>query len=285
MRFRAPNRDQVDPETFSHPAFSGFAHCLTLLCGRAWPRIEDLNTLFGPRTHLVSGVPLQFVEQTPAVLADEQHYEERIFKSGLIATRRESWHDLFNALMWLERFELKCAVNASYVREIAKRSAQPRTRAQCALTHFDEGGAIVTLADPELLARWDAHDWHGLFFKERTRWDRATTVQLFGHAMLEQRLAPSTLSVAKCLVVAPTGNTVTALMQAVATEINAQRLLRDPQELRPLPLAVLTNWDSRNADAAFYNEPCFRPVRAGRRYPSIVTFDSSRMTRSLARCQ
>ena len=42
-----------------------------------------------------------FVAQTPALLADGLHYEQRIAERGEIATREGNWHDLLNALIWL----------------------------------------------------------------------------------------------------------------------------------------------------------------------------------------
>ena len=55
--------------------------------------------------------------------------------------------------------------------------------------------------------------------------------------------------------------------RVVAEGIAAGRLLADPQELRPLPLAGV--WNARSKSADFYAEaPCFRPLRAGRRYPA-----------------
>ena len=56
------------------------------------------------------------------------------------------------------------------VAEIDRVGSKQRSRAQCALTHFDEGGVIVLLRDPALLPLWNAHDWHGLFWRERMAW-------------------------------------------------------------------------------------------------------------------
>ncbi|MSR14086.1 MAG: DUF3025 domain-containing protein [Gammaproteobacteria bacterium] len=275
MRFRAPARDEVAAATFAHPAFSDFAHRDALLNGASWPQIDELNHLLGDRIHRTSQVKLRFAAQTLTMLADGSHYESRIFDTGVIATRAGSWHDLFNALMWLDRFELKCAINAAYVAELHVPKTEPRSRAQCALTHFDEGGAVVVVEDPALLAFWDAHDWRGLFYEGREPWDASTRVMLFGHAMLEQRLVPGTLSVAKCVVLdADTSLSDAVLMAAIAEEITAGRLLRDPQDLRPLPLAGLTNWHADNRDEAFYRDmPCFRPLRPDRHYPPALTLD------------
>ena len=54
----------------------------------------------------------------------------------------------------------------------------------------------------------------------------------------------------------------------IAAAIAAGRCLGDPQELRPLPLSGIPGWHRQAQDAGFYrDQPCFRPVRAGRIYP------------------
>ncbi|MBI2802185.1 MAG: DUF3025 domain-containing protein [Gammaproteobacteria bacterium] len=271
MRFRAPLRTAVPAATFSHPAFAMFAAHLALLTQPAWPPIAELNERLAGRAHLFSGQPLHFVQQIPSLKGDGLHYERRIFDTGIIATRAESWHDLFNALMWLARFELKCAINAAYVRELARPCHQPRTRAQCALTHFDEGGAVVMLRDPTLLALWDDHDWPGLLWRERARWASGADLMLVGHAIFEHLLVPSVLPVAKCLVIAPATTTAHDRVSALAQRIVDGELLADPQALRPLPLAGLAGWHADSTSESFYREAaCFRSRRAGRLYPPIT---------------
>jgi hypothetical protein len=266
MRFRAPARDAVPRTALAHPVYASFARAPALLDG-PWPTLADLNGMLGAPPHERSGARLSFVEQTPALLEDGLHYEVRIHEQGRIATRADNWHDLFNALMWMERRELKCAVNAAYVREAAAPRTAPRTRPQCALTHFDEAGAVVILRDAALLAPWDAHDWHGLLWRDRARWTAGATLVIFGHALLEHQLLPRATTVAKCVVV--TGDVApAAARRLVADRIDAGQLLCDPGELRPLPLAGMPGWHPDNAHEDFYREAaCFRPLRPGRRYP------------------
>jgi hypothetical protein len=270
MRFRAPLRDAVDAARFAHPGFADFAAHRDWLCGPNWPTLDALNQRLGGRCHPRSGKPLRFVAQTPDLLADGSHYEARIHAQGTIATRECNWHDLLNALIWLERTALKGAVNQAYACDIPLAAPGQRTRRQCALTHFDEGGALVRLRDPRWLAAWDAHDWHGLYAHSRAHWLADAQVWLFGHALLEQLLWPDAMPVAKCLVlVDPEMRPTSECMALVADAIASGHALNDPQELRPLPLAGLAGWHARATDTAFYREaPCFRPVRAGRRYPA-----------------
>jgi hypothetical protein len=271
MRFVAPAREAVAPTTFAHPIYADWARHAGLLID-AWPTVEALDALLStagtPARHAYSGAPLRFAAQTPALLADGLHYERRIHDTGRIATRPANWHDLFNALVWIERRPLKCAVNRAYVRAFGSPAGAPaRSRAQCALTHFDEAGALVLLRDRALLDCWDRHDWHGLFWRHRAAWRGDAACIVFGHALLEHHLLPRAATVAKCVVLLGDWTSATAIAE-VAADLAAGRLLRDPAELRPLPLAGIPGWHPGNARAAFLREaPCFRPLRPGRRYP------------------
>jgi len=281
MRFAAPARDKVDPVVFACPPLSLWREFAHLTEASDWPRVDELNADAGPQA-VAAGKKIRFVAQTPALLADGMHYEQRIASRGEIATREGNWHDLLNALVWLRYPALKAALNARQVAEIAVAGPKKRTRAQCALTHFDEAGTVVLLRDPALLALWDAHDWHGLFWRERAAWsDGRIAVHVFGHALLEHALKPGQLLVGKALVVtvarsgnaqadsgdssAPTDRPIAELADA----IQRGDLLNDPQELRPLPLSGIPAWHADNAVERFYREaPCFCPLRAGRCYPA-----------------
>jgi len=225
------------------------------------------------------GRPPRFVAQTPALLADGLHYEQRIAQHAEIATREGNWHDLLNALVWLRYPALKSALNRRQVAEIAIAGPKRRTRAQCALTHFDEAGAVVVVRDRALLALWDRHDWHGLFWRERAAWtDGRIAAHVFGHALLEHALRPVQLLVAKALVVlrpdaagadADGSSAMTDAFAMCADAIRRGELLNDPQELRPLPLSGIPGWHVDNGEERFYRDaPCFCPLRAGRRYPA-----------------
>ncbi|MFC4821223.1 DUF3025 domain-containing protein [Dokdonella ginsengisoli] len=225
----------------------------------------------------------RFCAQDAALLADGLHYETRIAERGELATRESHPHDFFNALVWLRHPRLKRALNARQVADIARVGPKQRTRGQCALTHFDEAGAIVWLAGTDLLPAWDAHDWSTLFGAQRAGWGRSIAVTVFGHALVEHVWNGHDLPVAKALAVRVDARAFAALdveagsMVArwpdaearVAAAIAAGELLADPQELRPLPLAGIPGWHVDGAQPAFLREaPCFRPLRPGRRYPA-----------------
>lgn len=223
-----------------------------------------------------------FRAQDAALLADGLHYETRIAERAVLTTREQNPHDLFNALVWLRHPQLKLALNARQVADIAEVGPKRRTRGQCAMTHFDEAGAIVWCADPALVMLWDRHDWVGVFLRERAAWGTRIAITVFGHALLERQFAGSdALSTTKAIVVhvcaddivarCVEGSIIAQWAQAealIAAEIRDGRLLTDPQELRPLPLVGIPGWHAEGASTAFYRDaPCFRPLRPGRRYP------------------
>lgn len=264
MRHISPARGTVDPAVFARSPLAAWREYADLLDGEAWPSIEMLNR------HLPEGMTQRFVAQTPGLLADGLHYEQRIAGRGQIATREGNWHDLLNALVWLRYPVLKQALNQRQMHEITGMGTKRRSRAQYAMTHFDEGGVIVAVNDPALLVLWDAHDWHGLFWRHRQAWlDGSITLQLFGHALLEHALSPDMLLVGKALVF-EAGRDVDAkgLLARCTEAVAGGRLLRDPLELRPLPLSGLPGWHPDSADEAFHRSTaCYQARRAGRTYP------------------
>jgi hypothetical protein len=278
VRFIAPSRERLDRSVLQRPPLAHWREFAPLIDGEDWPDFDAINATRGVSARSVAQAPIRFVAQTRELLADGLHYEQRIAQCGEIATRERNWHDLLNALVWLRYPALKSALNARQVAEIARVGPKRRTRAQCALTHFDEAGVIVRVRDPALIALWDAHDWQGLFGRERAAWsDGRVAVDVFGHALLEHALRPGQLLVGKALVLtgahdlafagdAPARDAASARLAAA---IRRGELLGDPQELRPLPLSGIPGWHARGDDPEFLRTaPCFRPLRAGRTYPA-----------------
>ena len=267
MRYVAPARTSVDPAVFAQPPLAAWSEYAELLLGHDWPDVAALNAL------LPADARERFVAQTRALLEDGLHYEQRIFEHGRIATREANWHDLFNALVWLRYPAIKRALNAQQAAEIAHMGTRERSRPQCAMTHFAEAGVLVTLSDSALLALWDAHDWHGLFWRYRDAWlDGAIRVHVFGHALLEHALTPGKLLVGKALVFVVAQEDEAGLARSCAEGVAASALLRDPLELRPLPLSGVPGWHPDNGEEAFHlGAACYQPLRPGRCYPPPVS--------------
>jgi Protein of unknown function (DUF3025) len=265
VRFVAPARAAVDATVFARPPLSLWGEFADLLGGVAWPDVAALNARASP-----AGVP-RFVAQTRDLECEDLHYEMRIATRNEVATRERNWHDLLNALVWMRFPALKSALNVRQAEGIRRAGTKRRTRAQCALTHFDEAGVVVLLRDESLLPPWDAHDWHGLFWRARDAWrEGRIEAVVFGHALLEHALRPGQLLVGKALACAmPLSGKVDSAIAHIAAAIRSGELLNDPQELRPLPLSGIPGWHPGNRAEVFYRtEPCFRPLRAGRTYPA-----------------
>lgn len=259
MRYVAPTRQSLERSVLASPPLSCWRDYTALLGGEAWPDTAALNAL------LPADADVQFVTQDKALLDDGLHYEERIAQRRAIATRPDNWHDLLNALVWLRYPALKRSLNARQMAEIAVMGPRERSRPQCALTHFDEAGMIVTLREPAMLAAWDAHDWTTLFWTHREAWlTGGASVEVFGHALLEHALTPGKLLVGKALVVMSEGDARAICAEAIADA----RVLNDPQELRPLPVSGVPGWHVDTDRPSFYTTaPCFQPLREGRTYP------------------
>lgn len=263
-RFIAPARESVPPAVFAHPVFAGYARHHDLLLGDAWPSPSMLDARLD--AHSAAGARLRFASQSPALLEDGLHYETRIHDAGLIATRPCNWHDLLNALVWFEHAPIKRALNLRQVQEIAQVGPRARSRAQCALTHFDEAGAVLWLEDRRWLQAWDTHDWRAWFGRHEAFAEARIQVHVFGHALLEHALWPGHRATAKCLVLC--GGRAEDWQQELAHAIAAGTILNDPQELRPLPLAGLPGWCDKRDEAGFFDTESFRPLRPGRVYPA-----------------
>jgi hypothetical protein len=261
----APAREAVDPSVFGLEPLRDWAEYGDWLSDARWPSIDDLNARWPRHVHE------RFIAQTRELLDDGLHYEERIAERSLIATREENWHDLFNAMIWLRHPSLKRALNKQQAADVAEFGRRERSRPQCAQTHFDEAGVVVTIRDPALLALWDAHDWYGLFWRHRDAWSEgAIKVEVFGHALLEHALTPGKLLVGKALVVLDEGVAGGAnAIERCASCIADGQVLRDPQELRPLPLSGIPGWHADNDAETFHlAAACYQPLREGRAYPA-----------------
>lgn len=261
-RLIAPPRKALTRDTFDQPIFAGYAAHRDLLDDAEWPSLELLNTRLAARTRM------RFVPQNDDLLRDGLHYETRIHDQHRIATRPENWHDLFNALVWIEHPAIKQALNVRQVADIALHGPRHRSRAQYALTHFDETGVAVWVEDASLLAAWDRHDWR-VWFSQRDAFEQGRIrLCIFGHALLEHALCQHRLSTGKCLVLC--GGEPNRWAARLAHAIASGEHLNDPQELRPLPLAGLPGWSQGQQDPAFFDSERFRPLRTGRSYPQPI---------------
>jgi hypothetical protein len=240
-----------------------------------WPDVAVLDHVAdesGRRVVNARGQRIRFVH--PASAGDALGFEPRVYLRGEVAVRPVNWHDLFNALAWIAFPRLKASLNARHAAALEVAPAGERSPVRDALTHFDEDGAVVLCAQPELSSLLRAFAWKALFVERRLEVRRYMRFFVIGHALYEKALAPFLGMTGKALVfdVAP------AVLERAADALRAEvdrltalhvldpeRMLR-PRELCPLPVLGVPGWWPANEDARFYDDRGY--FRPGRRAPS-----------------
>lgn len=253
------------------PWFASVRSLLERLPAGRFPDPGDLNTLARERGVLSGGgAPLVFVLPAAGPNLAARHYEGRIFRTGEVATRPGSWHDLFNALAWLAFPRTKAVLNRLHHDELARRGDGPaRGTARDVATLFDEGGIIVACAAPELAQLLAGFEWQRLFWQRRADVARSMRFLVFGHAILERALAPFKSVTAKALVIDAASDRldddalVDRLDAAAAEHFARPQSLASTRTLQPLPVLGIPGWTPGNQDPAFYADAAvFRPWRA-----------------------
>lgn len=231
-----------------------------------WPSLDWLNAQADDRMlRNASGQPLRFVEQASArgALAYEQH----IFATGEIPTRRGNWHDWFNALSWLRFPRLKAALNRRHVE--AGDEASLRGRVRDALTLFDECGIIVAYCRSNDAVCLQAHGWTDIWWTQRNEAGQRLNYTLFGHSEFEKGLAPFRGWTAKALWVQVSDTWLAMPREAqldwldatLGEDIGAGRMLRHPRDLTPLPVLGVPGWWSAQNELFYADTDYFRPKR------------------------
>lgn len=117
-----------------------------------WPEPEDLACLFEGEA------PVRFEASAPRArrgrrLGASERYDALITERRIVPTRRGSWHDLLNALVWATFPRAKLALHARQHRAITARLGLDlrlpggRTRDQDAVAMLDEGGVVLVERD------------------------------------------------------------------------------------------------------------------------------------------
>ena len=243
------------------------------------PNIGALNQLAQQSAQPIvnaSGHPIRFAAQNvnPAAL----DYETQIFDSGIVPTRPNNIHDLFNALVWLTFPHTKAAINGRHIAARGEHAGgRNRGPVQDALTLFDECGVVVASDRPDLLEMITAFQWKKLFWKHRAAVKQHMRFFLFGHGLMEQMLAPYVGLTGKALLI----NIDTAWLEASGPrppstsellrhiDVSSRALiasaasLSQGSDLVPLPLLGIPGWSPENEIESYYDDAQY--FRAGRR--------------------
>lgn len=204
--------------------------------------------------------------------ADGRYYEEYIYATQCIPTRKDNWHDFFGALIWCLYPKTKALLNQLHMAEIAQHGLKQRSKLRNKLTLFDECGLVLCLepaafVHAKLLRQ---HQWQQSFVTNRSDWWQGVRPVIFGHAIYEMATAPFIGLTAKALFIeVPPGFcqwSLTAAYSFVDAKLHEQianeAVLLDNQQLTPLPLLGVPRWYNDNETAGFYhNTDYFRPKR------------------------
>ena len=247
------------------PYWQDYLPFLHQLEGQSLPSCAILNALLRKGLKSAGGHAIQFVDSE---LLGDGAYENRIFTSGRVSTRKDNWHDLFNALVWMRFPRIKTAINSLHYRESEKRSNGQRGRLRDALTLFDECGVIVFSNRLVLLRALAQRHWSEAFLADD--FSESVGLSINGHAMLEKYLSPYKAMTAKALLVhadagfmrLPRQEALERLDLVLSRAMLDGRVLTRPSDLSPLPLAGVPGWwpQDEQSQSHFYADlQVFRP--------------------------
>jgi hypothetical protein len=248
------------------PYWQDYLPYIEKLAGAGFPGCEQLNGLLKPGLQSGSGHAIRFV---PSDQLGDDGYEHRIYTSGRVSTRKDNWHDLFNAMVWMRFPRLKAAMNALHYQAIPDEADGRRGPLRDALTLFDECGVIVLADSADLLHALAERRWNDVFLS--SAFETAVQLSICGHAMLEKYLSPYKSMTAKALLLhvdaallaCPRDELLNLVDQQLATHLLAGEMLTTPASLAPLPLAGVPGWwaQEEQQDPLFYADlEVFRPA-------------------------
>jgi hypothetical protein len=265
----------------SHPVWRDYRARLELLDNHVFPSPEILTKLFAGDLETRSGEQISFICSTQ--LPGDINYEQQISDTGRVATRQNSFHDLFNALAWSRFPRIKAAMNSVHCSEYASGSPQQRSKRRDALTLFDECGVVIVSADLDLQEQLARHQWHTAFRGSIEAWQQDHLVFVTGHALLEKYLDPYKAITAHALLIksnaavnyASRESFIPSLDDYVANAIISNEVLDTTHCLSAIPLAGIPGWwPVTPTDTDFYSDKnVFRPL--GTKRPAAPVYSVS----------
>jgi len=223
---------------------------------------------------------------------DSRYYEQIIFEENIIPTRKESWHDFFNGIIWLQFPQTKTYLNCLHIAEIKTNGLNPRTKVRNHITHFDECGVVLFIKGQRLFTQlqrlFETQAWTSLFCELREEWNTSIFPVVFGHANLEMMLSPFIGLTGKVLLIQiqdmsamqyveqDNDSSDTELENIISFEprcldslllqhIQKNQTFFTLKPFYPLPLLGVPGWHYAKQDAAFYaNTDYFMPKRQHR---------------------
>ncbi|MBC3764485.1 DUF3025 domain-containing protein [Neptunicella marina] len=242
---------QVPFSQFQRFNFEAFEH---------WPTVDCLNGF--------TSATKKFVDDN-GQFDQDLYYEQIIFQQHQIPTRIHSWHDWFNACIWLAFPQSKSLINQQHIEDIDQFGLNPRTKRRNHLTHLDECGVLIVHSDSNIPDLLREHQWHQAFWQQRKQWGTQISALVYGHANLEMLLNPFIGLTGKWVeikVEADFWQLETEQQQHITDSLLAEKLkanaFAQKGELCPLPLLGVPGWSELNLREDFYANPqYFMPRR------------------------
>jgi len=218
-----------------------------------FPLTKDLNFNFNQIN--CNQKTLSFVCQNMQLPSMHLGYEERIFHKGIIATRKNNWHDFFNAVVWHAFPQIKSAINSLHIDELNKQKNSIRSRKRDLLTLFDESGVIV-FANDYILELIKKHKWQELFIEKKQDWlNNNIKIITFGHALYEKYLNPYIGMTAQALLLNPMKESSSTF---ISEGLLNNSILQSKSEMSPLPLLGIPGWYKNQNNVFYTNQRYFR---------------------------
>lgn len=262
------------------PAFEPLHPAIALLESAGFPSLEECNALLearSPRIVAGSGKLLRFVPQEYGKLPFEAQYEPRCYLKGEVPTRKDNWHDLLNALVWLTFPKAKAAINLRHYQAQSggegEETGNRRGTVRDTNTLLDESGVIVACADAGLASLLRDFQWKELFWHRRAEVLRKMGFFLFGHGLYEKALNPYVGMTGQGLILQvpqefcgwPLARRLEHLDGLLADYLADAGHCRSTKELTPVPLLGIPGWTAENELPSYYdNTDYFRPGRQSR---------------------
>ncbi len=274
MHIMNPSSDLNKDALLRSTLYAPLHAVISRLQSDGFPALEALNAELEQHPIVVeSGCTLRFVEQGIGKLAFEAQYEPRCYLTGEVQTRRNNWHDLLNAWVWLTFPRAKAAINLRHYQALMSKAATDSQRGAVRDTNtlLDESGVIVAYADEELAGLLRDFRWKSLFWQRREQVQASMGFYLFGHGLYEKALKPYVGMTGQglLLAVAPEFFSWSQPRQLAHLDERLAEYLADPQhcgstrELSPVPLLGIPGWTEDNQSESYYDNTAY--FRSGRR--------------------
>ncbi len=236
----------------SSSCFNDLNSLFKLSTYRQWPSIEQLNTL----------APDDYRFIADEAFVSDHYYEQHIHQTREIPTRRNNWHDLFNATIWSLFPRTKQLLNQWHIEDINTAGLSPRTPRRNRITQFDECGVVIAYSDSDIPQHLMQHQWIKAFYEQQSTWHSQIKPFIFGHANYEMLVDPFIGLTGKWLAVKvepefwqlPLKQQYQYLDNTLYNQMSSTNTFSQPHKLPPLPLLGIPNWHTQTQDLGFYQD-------------------------------